>query len=106
MHQLWSLGAAFLREIVDSFEEPKPHQNTIATILKTLHNKGFVEIESVGRNHFYKPTISKSGYSKQFIKGLVKDYYKGSFRELVSFFAKEKEISIKELEDILQQLKK
>lgn len=106
MQQLWLLEKSFLRELVDSFAEPKPHQNTVATILKTLHNKGFVEIENVGRNHLYIPTISKNAYSKQYVRGLVKNYYKGSFSQLVSFFAKEKEISIEEIEEILRQLKK
>lgn len=106
MQQLWLLKESFLRELVDSFAEPKPHQNTVATILKTLHHKGFVNIESVGRNHLYIPTISKDEYGKQYVRGLVKNYYKGSFSQLVSFFAKEKEISIEELEAILNQLKK
>lgn len=106
MQQLWLLQKSFLRDLVDSFPEPKPHQNTVATILKTLHHKGFVEIESIGRNHLYIPLISKDDYSKQSVRGLVKNYYKGSFSQLVSFFAKEKEISIEELEAILNQLKK
>jgi predicted transcriptional regulator len=106
MQQLWQLKQSFLRELVDSFAEPGPHQNTVATILKTLHHKGFVSIESVGRNHLYIPTLSKDAYSKQSVQGLVKNYYKGSFSQLVSFFAKEKEISIEELEEILNQLKK
>jgi len=106
MQQLWQLRESFLREFVDSFPEPKPHQNTVATILKTLHHKGFVNIESVGRNHLYKPTISKDEYGKQYVRGLVKNYYKGSFSQLVSFFAKEQDISIEELQEILNQLKK
>jgi BlaI family penicillinase repressor len=106
MQQLWQLKKSFLRELVDSFVEPKPHQNTVATILKTLNQKGFVNIESIGRNHLYIPTISKDEYGKQYVRGLVKNYYKGSFSQLVSFFAKEKEISVEELEAILNQLKK
>jgi predicted transcriptional regulator len=65
-----------------------------------------VHIESVGRNHLYIPSISKDDYGKQYIRGLVNNYYKGSFSQLVSFFAKENEISIEELEAILNQLKK
>jgi predicted transcriptional regulator len=105
MQQLWKLGESFLRELVNSFEGKQPHQNTIATILKTLATKGFVEIEPVGRNNLYKPAITKEAYTKQTVKTLVQGYFKGSFSQMVSFFAKDKSISIAELEQILEELK-
>ena len=105
MQQLWQLGEAFLRELVESFEGKQPHQNTVATILKTLAVKGFVNIEAVGRNNLYKPAITKEAYSKETIKTMVQRYFKGSFGQMVSFFAKDKTISIAELEQILKELK-
>ena len=105
MLQLWQLGEAFLREMVDSFKGRKPHQNTVATILKTLAAKGFVNIEAVGRNNLYKPAITREAYSKETIKTVVQGYFKGSFGQMVSFFAKDKTISITELEQILEELK-
>ncbi|MCU0335215.1 MAG: BlaI/MecI/CopY family transcriptional regulator [Chitinophagaceae bacterium] len=106
MQQLWQMGPSFLRPLVDSFGPEGPHQNTVATILKTLHNKGFVSIESVGRNHLYKPAVSKEQYGRQTATKLVQRYFKGSFGQMVSFFANDKSISVHELEEILQQLKK
>jgi predicted transcriptional regulator len=106
MHKLWQLQSAPLRTLVEAFEKPRPHQNTVATILKTLHSKGFVLVESVGRNHLYKPAVPLEDYSRQTVKQVVNNYFKGSFGQMVSFFAREKDISLEELEDILNQLKK
>jgi predicted transcriptional regulator len=105
MQKLWHLQSAPLRSLVEAFEEPRPHQNTVATILKTLHSKGFVEIESVGRSHLYKPVVAMEDYSKQTVKQVVNSYFKGSFGQMVSFFAREKDITLDELEAILHQLK-
>ena len=55
MQVLWKLGKGFLKEIIESTPEPKPHSNTIATILKILVEKGFVEYSVHGRNNLYKP---------------------------------------------------
>jgi BlaI family transcriptional regulator, penicillinase repressor len=106
MQVIWKLEKAFLREIVESLPEPKPHQNTVATILKILIEKEFVAIEVIGRNHQYYPLISKEAYSKGTLQQVAKGYFGGSFSNMVSFFVKEKDISIKELEEMLEQLKK
>jgi BlaI family transcriptional regulator, penicillinase repressor len=106
MQVIWKLDKAFLRKIVEALPEPKPHQNTVATILKILVEKEFVAIEVIGRNHQYYPLISKEAYSKGTVQQVVKGYFEGSFSNMVSFFVKEKNISIKELEQMLEQLKK
>ena len=105
MQVIWKLQRAFLREIVEALN-PKPHQNTVATILKILVEKGFVAIDVVGRNHQYYPLISKEDYSKGTLQQVAKGYFNGSFSNMVSFFVQEENISIKELEDMLSQLKK
>lgn len=106
MQVIWKLGKAFLREIVENLPEPRPHQNTVATILKILVEKEFVAIEVIGRNHQYYPLISKETYTKGTLQQVAKGYFEGSFSNMVSFFVKEKDISIKELEEMLEQLKK
>jgi len=106
MQVIWKLEKAFLREITDALPEPKPHQNTTATILKILVEKEFVGINVIGRNHEYYPIVSKEDYSKGAMQQVVKGYFEGSFSNMVSFFVKEKNISITELEDMLEQLKK
>lgn len=106
MQCLWKLEAAFLRDLVDALLEPKPHQNTVATILKILTEKGFVGIEVFGRTHRYYPLISKEAYSKTTMKNIVKGYFEGSFSNAVSFMVKENNLSIEDLELLLKTLKK
>ncbi len=102
---LWKLGKGFLKDIVDLTPEPRPHSNTIATLLKILVEKGFVEYEVQGRNNFYKPRISKTEYGKKSVNQLVKGYFEGSPAKLVSQFVNDNKLSLKELEDLLQQIK-
>ena len=91
---------------MDTLPLPKPHQNTIATILKILVEKEFVAVKIIGRQHQYYPLVSKEAYSKGSMKTLVKGYFGGSFSEAVSFMVKENNISVEDLEALLQQLKK
>ncbi len=106
MQVIWKLDRAFLREIIDELPNPKPHQNTVATILKILVEKEFVGITVYGRTHQYYPLVNKDTYSKSTIKSLVKGYFEGSFSNAVSFMVKENNLTIEELELLLKQLKK
>lgn len=106
MQVLWKLEKAFLREIVEAMPNPKPHQNTVATLLKILSEKEFVGIEVQNRHHQYYPLVSKEDYSKKSMKQLVKGYFEGSFSNVVSFLVKENNISVEELEGLLKQIKK
>jgi BlaI family penicillinase repressor len=105
MFVLWKLGKGFLKEITDEMPEPKPHPNTVATILKILVEKKFVEYEVQGRNNLYEPKISKTEYGKKTITQVVKGYFEGSPAKLVSQFVSDNKISLQELEDLLQQIK-
>ncbi len=106
MQAIWKLNKAFLREIVNAMPVPKPHQNTVATLLKILMEKKYIKVDVIGRMHQYYPAISKEAYSKTSMKTLVKGYFEGSFSEAVSFMVKENNLSIGELELLLQTLKK
>ena len=106
MQIVWKLKEGFIRDIMEALPPPKPHQNTVATILKILVEKEFVGIRVFGRQHQYYPLVTKDAYSKASIKSLVKSYFGGSFSEAVSFMVKENNISLEDLETLLQQLKK
>lgn len=106
MQALWGLEKAFLRDIVEALPEPRPHQNTVATLLKILMEKAFVDIHVIGRQHQYFPLVSKEDYSQRTMKQLVKGYFEGSFSNVVSFMVKENNISVEELEKLLQQIRK
>lgn len=106
MQALWTLESAFLRDIVEAMPGPKPHQNTVATILKILVEKEFVRITVLGRQHQYTPQVSRESYFKATMKGLVKGYFGGSVLNALSFMVKENNISVQDLEALLQQLKR
>ncbi len=105
MQALWQTEQGFLKNILETLD-PQPHSNTVATLLKILVDKGFVETETIGRNNLYKPLISKDDYSKQSLGSLVSNYFNGSYSNAVSFLVNEKQLSIKDLELLLKQLKK
>ncbi len=106
MQVIWKLDKAFLREIIDELPAPKPHNNTVATIIKILVEKEFVGVTVFGRTHQYHPLISKEAYSKATMKSFVKGYFEGSFSNAVSFMVKENNLSLDDLELLLKQLKK
>ena len=106
MQVLWTIGKGTTKDIIDQMPVPQPHYNTASTILKILAEKGFVKISSIGKSNFYAPAVTKESYSKSSAKQLVKGYFGGSFANMMSFFAKEKDISVAELEQILKELKK
>jgi BlaI family transcriptional regulator, penicillinase repressor len=106
MQALWKISKGYLREIVEALPNPKPHQNTVATLLRILVDKQFVGTTVQGRNNQYYPMVSKEDYSKRTMKQIVKGYFEGSFSNVVSFMVKENNISIEELETLLQQIKK
>jgi predicted transcriptional regulator len=102
MQVLWKIKQGFVKDILEHFEEPKPAYNTVSTIVRILQDKGFVDHKAYGRTHEYFPIVSKSDYSKSHLSNFVNDYFSNSFEKMVSFFAKEKSISIKEMEDIMK----
>ena len=106
MQVMWKIKEGFIRDIMEALPPPRPHQNTVATILKILVDKEFVGVQVFGRQHQYYPLIAKDAYSKATMKTLVKSYFGGSFSDAVSFMVKENNISLEDLETILQQLKK
>jgi predicted transcriptional regulator len=106
MQALWKIEKGFLRDIIDALPSPKPHQNTVATILKILIDKGFVGKSVIGRTHQYYPLISKEIYSRSTIGQVVKRFFEGSFTDAVSFMVKEKSLSIEDLELLVKELKK
>ncbi|MEO0507143.1 MAG: BlaI/MecI/CopY family transcriptional regulator [Bacteroidota bacterium] len=106
MQILWQLEKCNVAAIVEQFPEPRPKYNTISTIVRILETKGFVGHEPKGKGYLYFPLIPKSAYSNQSITKLIDGYFQGSFQNMVSFFMKENDISVEELESILSQIKK
>jgi BlaI family penicillinase repressor len=106
MQILWGMKNGLVKDIRDSFSEPKPARNTISTVVRILEKKGFVGHKAYGNVHLYHPLVSKSEYSKSQLFGLMESYFNNSFPAMASFFAREKDLTIKELEELLEETKK
>lgn len=106
MQILWELEKAFVKEIVDRMPDPKPAYNTVSTIVRILEKKGFVGYEAFGKTHRYFPLISKKEYTRSYMKNFMKNYFSNSFKDMVSFFAREDNMSLTELEDLMKEVGK
>jgi predicted transcriptional regulator len=104
MQVLWEIEKGVVHELLDKFSEPKPAYNTVSTIIRILEQKGFVGHKAYGRTHEYFPVISKSEYSKSYLRNFVTNYFGNSYKSLASFFANEGKLSVKELEEIQQTI--
>jgi BlaI family penicillinase repressor len=102
MQVLWKIKKGFVKDILEHFDDPKPAYNTVSTIVRILQEKGFVTHKAYGRTHEYYPVVTKSEYSKSHLSTFVNDYFSNSFEKMVSFFAKEKSISLHEMEEIMK----
>lgn len=102
MQILWDLKESVVKDVVEEFEEPRPAYTTVATVLKVLEKKGFVSSRKVGNVNLFSPEISKKDYTKFQFTSLLTDYFNGSFPKMATFFAKENNLSIGELEEMLK----
>lgn len=105
MQLLWKLEKAFVKDIVAEMPEPRPAYNTVSTIIRILETKGFVGHEAFGKTHQYYPLIRKDEYRSFYLKSMVSNYFGGSFQKLVSFFAKDNDLDVQELEELLKHAK-
>lgn len=107
MQLLWKLEKAFVKELLDAFPgRPKPHYNTLSTMVRNLEEKGFVGHEAFGNTHRYFPTVSREAYRRNYIGETVASYFDHNYKSLVSFFAKEEKISADELREIIDLIEK
>lgn len=102
MHVLWKIEKGFVKDVIEQLPYPKPAYNTVSTIIRILEKKGMVGHNSYGKTHEYFPSIDKDSYRKFYLENFMNNYFGGSFQRLVSFFAKEKEISLQEMEKLFK----
>jgi predicted transcriptional regulator len=106
MQVYWDLEKAFIRDVIPHLPDPKPHYNSVATMVKILEDKGFLGRETVGNMHSYYPVISREDYQGHAMKDIVSQYFDNSYPRMLAFFAKEQNLSEKELKEILELIKK
>ena len=105
MQVLWRIEKGFLKEIIENSPDPKPHSNTIATVVNILVEKGYVEYETHGRNNLYKPRISKEEYAKKSINQILEGYFEGSYFKLVSQLLNGHKLTAEELDELTKLIR-
>ena len=106
MQITWTLKKAFVKDVREALPEPKPHINTVSTMMRRLTEKGFMKIEDFGSTYRYSAAISKKEYTNRFVKPLLAGLFGNSIKNAVSFFAEEEEITAEELKEILEMVEK
>lgn len=104
MQILWQLNEAIVKEILEKIPEPKPAYNTVSTVVRVLEGKGFIDHKAYGNSHVYFPLISEDDYKKFTFDKLMKNYFSDSYKSLVSFIADEKNLGLKELDELSELL--
>ena len=103
MQIIWKLENAFVKDVMAEITEDKPHYNTLSTIVRNLEDKGYVGYTAYGKTHQYFPIVKKEAYRKRFFNNAIDSYFNSSYKNVVSFFAKEEKISVDELKEIITQ---
>jgi predicted transcriptional regulator len=105
MKIMWKLKRAFVKEMIEEYKDPKPHYNTVSTLVRNLQEKGIVGYKQYGNTYQYYPLISKEEYRRSFMKQVVSDYFDNSYKSAVAFFVKEKGLTPDELEELIRMIK-
>ena len=100
MQFLWKQKKAFMKDLIDVYPDPKPAQTTIATLLKRMQDKGFVDYKQLGRSRKYFPLVKKSDYFGKQVKGMIQTFFNNDAAQFASFFTETTNLSKKELEDL------
>ena len=106
MQAVWKTGEGNVKIFLENMDDPKPPYTTLASTIKNLEKKGYVNSRLLGNTYLYIPALSEEDYKKKFISGVVKDYFDNSYKELVSFFIEQKKLSPKELKEIMDMIEK
>lgn len=106
MHIIWDLRRVLVRDILEQLPEPKPAYNTVSTVVRVLEKKGFVDHKSYGATYEYFPLVSKEEYTRFHFREFLSKYFDNSFPQMASFFAKENNIGIEDLEEIVKEIER
>lgn len=101
---LWKLKEATIREVMNELDEPDTPYTTVSTVVRVLEKKAFVGHKAVGTTYLYHPLLEKKDYLKGYLSGIVSNYFDGSFSRLAAFFAKENDLNLGELHDLMGEI--
>ena len=100
----WEKGPLFVKQLLEFYEEPKPHYNTLSTIVRGLEEKGFIAYTAYGNTYQYYAAISEEEYRRRTLKGVISKYFDNSYTRVVSTLIEEEEISLDELKDLIRRI--
>jgi len=106
MNLFWDKGAMFVRELLEFYDDPKPHFNTLSTMVRTLEANGYVGHKAYGNTYQYYPIVTREDYAGSSFKGIVKNYFNNSYLKAVSSLVKEEKITVDELKELIEQIEK
>ena len=104
MELYWQHGPMFVKELLEYYDEPRPHFNTLSTTVRILEKKGFLDHKQFGTSYQYFPTISEREYGRSSLTGIIKNYFDDSYLSAVSSFVSEEKISVEELKELIEQI--
>lgn len=106
MRIVWQIGPCFVKDILARCKDPKPPYTTVASVVKNLERKKYVKAKRYGNTYEYNPLIEEGDYKRTFLSSVVHNYFANSYKEMVSFFAREQKISADELKEIIDMIEK
>jgi BlaI family penicillinase repressor len=106
MLQIWQLGSCNVREVLAVMPEPQPPYTTLASIVQNLKKKGYVRQSRNGNTYQYSPIVKECDYKRIAMGSFVHDYFRNSFKDMVSFFVKDEKLSADDLHDIISEIEK
>lgn len=104
MNLFWDKGAMFVRELQSLYDDPKPHFNTLSTLVRILESNGFLRHTVFGNSYRYEPVVSREGYQKSTLAGVISSYFNNSYLSAVSTLVKEEKITVDELRQLINQI--
>ena len=104
MDLYWEHGPMFVKELLEYYDEPRPHFNTLSTTVRILEKKGFLDHKQYGTTYQYYPTVTEKEYGRSSLAGVIKNYFGDSYLSAVSSFVKEEKISVDELKELIEQI--
>ncbi len=104
MNLFWEHGPMFVKEMLELYDAPKPHFNTVSTYVRMLEERGYIGHRSFGTSHQYYPLINREEYHKRTVRSVISKYFNNSYMGLVSSLVKEEEISLDELKELIRQV--
>lgn len=106
MQYLWEKNQCFMKELIEAYTDPKPASTTVATLLKRLSDKKFIDYKLYGNSRQYYPLVKKSDYFSRHVNNIIKNFFNDSASQFASFFTTETNLSNAELEDLKKLIEK